>query len=91
MKRLNYKALCRRFLMAQYFTTGQVAKKLRISISTLKRWLEKEELMMIKDYRNYNGWRLFTEEDIEHLKKYKKHVRQSGKNFNDTILVPVNL
>jgi hypothetical protein len=26
-----------------YFTTGQVAKELRVSVSTLKRWLQEEE------------------------------------------------
>ena len=53
--------------MSQYLTSGQVAKKLRISLSTLKRWLEDPELN-ISNQRNCNGWRLFTLEDLEPLR-----------------------
>ncbi len=74
--------------MPKYFTSGQVARKLHISISTLKRWLSNSEIE-IKDYRNYNGWRLFTEGDVEKLKKYKRYVRKNGKRFNETTLIPI--
>ena len=74
--------------MAHHFTSGQVAKKLRISISTLKRWLDDPGLE-ISEQRNYNGWRLFSDDDIETLKEYKKRIRKNGKRFNDTTLMPV--
>ena len=74
--------------MDRHFTSGQAAKKLRISISTLKRWLDDPELS-IKERRNYNGWRLFSETDIGTLREYKKQMRRNGKRFNDTTLIPV--
>lgn len=74
--------------MPKFFTTGQVARQLHVSISTLKRWLTHPELK-IKDYRNYNGWRLFTVKDVEVLKKYKRFVKKNGKNFTDATLMPV--
>ena len=74
--------------MTRHFTSGQVAKKLRISISTLKRWLDDPELI-ISERRNYNGWRLFSDSDISILKEYKRKIRRNGKRFNDTTLIPV--
>jgi DNA-binding transcriptional MerR regulator len=72
----------------KYLTSGQVAKKLKISISTLKRWLETMDLG-ISEVRNCNGWRLFTEEDIGIIREYKRKMKRNGKRFNDTTLVPV--
>jgi DNA-binding transcriptional MerR regulator len=74
--------------MTQHFTSGQVAKKLRVSISTLKRWLDDPDLQ-ISERRNYNGWRLFSDADILALKEYKRQMRRNGKRFNDTTLIPV--
>lgn len=74
--------------MINYLTSGQVAKRLRISVSTLKRWLEESDLK-ISDQRNYNGWRLFSEEDLEILSEYKRKLKKTGKRFNDTTLIPV--
>lgn len=74
--------------MACHYTTGQAAKKLRVSISTLKRWLEDPQLV-IPEQRNYNGWRLFSDADITALKEYKLRIRRNGKRFNDTTLIPV--
>lgn len=74
--------------MPKYFTSGQVARKLHISISTLKRWLSHSELHL-KEYRNYNGWRLFSDSDVNEIKKYKRSVRKNGKRFNETTLIPV--
>lgn len=74
--------------MAQHFTTGQVAKTLRISISTLKRWLD-DTTLSIADQRNYNGWRLFSEDDIQTLREFKRQVKTQGRRFNDTTLIPV--
>jgi len=74
--------------MTNHFTSGQVAKKLRISISTLKRWLEEPDIE-ISEQRNYNGWRLFSDADISTLKEYKRKIRRNGKRFKDTTLIPV--
>lgn len=74
--------------MVQHFTSGQAAKTLRISSSTLKRWLEDPRLI-VSEQRNYNGWRLFSEADIDALKDYKREMRRNGKRFNDTTLIPV--
>ena len=74
----------------KYFTSGQVAKMLRISVSTLKRWLTQGNLN-IKEYRNYNGWRLFTGEDVEVLKQFKKHNKKNGKRFKETTLIPIQV
>ncbi|MBN1980521.1 MAG: MerR family transcriptional regulator [Chitinivibrionales bacterium] len=74
--------------MTRHFTSGQVAKKLRVSSSTLKRWLEDPQLT-ISERRNYNGWRLFSEFDVTVLKDYKRQIRRNGKRFNDTTLIPV--
>ena len=74
--------------MPKFLTSGQVARQLHISISTLKRWLAQPELK-IKEYRNYNGWRLFTDKDVEVLKKHKRSVKKNGKRFNETTLIPV--
>lgn len=72
----------------QYLTSGQVAKKLRISISTLKRWLC-ELKYEIDEKRNCNGWRLFTIDDLELIKEHKRTIKKNGKRFNDTTLLPV--
>ena len=74
--------------MPKFLTSGQVARQLHISISTLKRWLEHPELK-IKEYRNYNGWRLFSHRDVEELKRYKRYVKKNGKRFKETTLIPV--
>lgn len=74
--------------MITYYTSGQVARKLHVSISTLKRWLNFSELQ-IEDYRNYNGWRIFTENDVEKLKKFKREVKKNGKRFKASTLMPI--
>jgi DNA-binding transcriptional MerR regulator len=76
--------------MADYFTSGQIAKQLRISISTLKRWLE-EAPITIPEIRNSSGWRLFSADDLEVLKELKRELRKKGKRFNDTTLLPVSV
>ena len=74
--------------MTTYLTSGQVARQLHVSISTLKRWLAEQDLR-IKEYRNYNGWRLFTERDVELLREFKRRAKKNGKRFKETTLLPV--
>ena len=76
--------------MAHYFTSGQVARQLRVSISTLKRWLDGTDVR-IPEIRNGNGWRLFSAEDLEILKEFNRDLRKNGKRFNNTTLLPVSV
>jgi DNA-binding transcriptional MerR regulator len=75
--------------MGSYLTCGQAAKRLRVSISTLKRWVGEPGLRM-EEFRNRNGWRLFSEDDLGRLKEYKRQLKRSGKRFNEMTLVPIN-
>jgi hypothetical protein len=86
-----------------YFTTGQVAKELRVSVSTLKRWLSEEENGNGNgnghsngngngngsNPRNAIGWRLFSAEDLEHLKSLKQEKKRNGKHYRAEVLAPV--
>lgn len=74
--------------MPKFFTSGQVARRLRISVSTLKRWLEDPSLQ-ISEQRNSNGWRLFSETDQNTLCNFKREIRKNGKRYKDTVLIPV--
>jgi DNA-binding transcriptional MerR regulator len=75
--------------MENYITCGQAAKRLRVSISTLKRWLNEPSLNM-EELRNHNGWRLFSIQQIEALKEFKHDLKRNGKRFNQSTLVPIN-
>ncbi len=74
--------------MEGYLTSGQVARKLRISVSTLKRWLE-DPGNSVSDTRNAFGWRLFDENAVEELRKYKRSIKKQGRRFSGKTLVPV--
>lgn len=72
-----------------YHTTGQVAKALRVSVSTLKRWLE--ETPSLAGFRtNASGWRLFSPEEIEHIREHQRRRKKEGKTFRPDTLRPVN-
>ena len=74
--------------MTKFYTCGQVARKLHVSISTLKRWIVIPELK-ISDFRNYNGWRLFIEKDIEVIKEFMKEKKKHGRRFKESTLKPI--
>jgi DNA-binding transcriptional MerR regulator len=72
-----------------YHTTGQVAKSLRVSVSTLKRWLE--ENPGLAGFRtNASGWRLFSPDEIENLREHQRRRKREGKTFKPDTLRPVN-
>jgi DNA-binding transcriptional MerR regulator len=72
-----------------FHTTGQVAKALRVSVSTLKRWLE--ETPGLAGFRtNASGWRLFSPEEIEHIREHQRRRKKEGKTFRPDTLRPVN-
>ncbi len=75
--------------MGNYLTCGQAAKRLRVSISTLKRWVGEPDLR-VEELRNRNGWRLFSEKDLDKLRDYKKQIKRSGKRFNEVTLLPID-
>jgi hypothetical protein len=76
-------------VMEKYLTTGQVSRNLRVSISTLKRWLESEKILSDR-LSNANGWRLFTEKDLAVLQEFKRKKKKNGKKFHSETLTPVN-
>ncbi len=52
----------------QYYKTQEALKKIGISRATFFRWL-KEGIIQDVAHKDRRGWRLFTEEDIDRLKK----------------------
>jgi hypothetical protein len=74
--------------MSKFHTSGQVAKRLRISVSTLKRWLEDPSLR-VSEQRNASGWRLFSETDQNVLVGFKRELKRNGKRFKENVLIPV--
>lgn len=72
-----------------FHTTGQVAKALRVSVSTLKRWLE--ETPGLAGFRtNASGWRLFSPDEIEQIREHQRRRKKEGKTFKPNTLRPVN-
>ena len=76
--------------MGCYLTCGQAAKRLKVSISTLKRWVSEPELGL-EELRNRSGWRLFSEEDVGNLRDYKMRMRRAGKRYTDLTLLPTTV
>ena len=54
-----------------WYTTGQIARKLRVAVSTIKRWAVYYNM----NKRNRSGWILFSEEDLSILKKKRIYNR----------------
>ncbi|HLP42737.1 MAG TPA: MerR family transcriptional regulator [Fibrobacteria bacterium] len=72
-----------------YHTTGQVAKSLRVSVSTIKRWLD--ENPGLAGFRtNASGWRLFSSDEIENIREHQRKRKREGKTFRPDTLRPVN-
>lgn len=51
-----------------YYQTNEACKLAGISRATFFRWLKEGTIEDVK-YKDRRGWRLFTDEDIEKLKK----------------------
>jgi|WetSurMetagenome_2_1015567.scaffolds.fasta_scaffold1751933_2 excisionase family DNA binding protein len=52
----------------KFYTTAEVCKLAGTNRDTLLRWIREKKFNDVK-YRDRNGWRLFTESDLERLKK----------------------
>lgn len=74
---------------ATFRTTGQVAKFLRVSVSTLKRWLD-ETPGLASDRFNANGWRLFSEAEVMQIRDHQKRKRREGRTFKPSTLRPID-
>jgi len=61
--------------MPFFLTSGEVSRRLRISVSTLKRWVK---IGIVKperrDFGGQRNWMLFSEEMIETLMKHRKKI-----------------
>ena len=53
----------------KHFTLKEAAKLIGVAPITLKRWLLVRKVGEVRKDRN--GWRIFTENDIERIKRYK--------------------
>ena len=69
-----------------YYTVNEVCSRLGISKSTLSRWLKKYPDSDAQ-YRDRNGWRLYTEDEVERLnreinKLYPKQLEEQQRSDN---------
>jgi DNA-binding transcriptional MerR regulator len=60
-----------------YYRTAEVCGMVGISRNTLFRWL-KEGILAKGEYRDWRGWRLFTEAQIDILKKRTNYLSPRG-------------
>lgn len=56
--------------MKERFTIKIAAEKVGVSYKTIMRWEETGRIDGIK--RDYKGWRMYTEKDVERMKKIKE-------------------
>jgi DNA-binding transcriptional MerR regulator len=56
-----------------YYRTAEVCRIVGISRNTLFRWL-KEGIFSDVEYRDWRGWRLFTEAQLETIRTKTDHV-----------------
>ncbi len=60
----------------KYYKTNEACKKAGISRATLFRWLKNNAFQDVAQ-KDRRGWRLFTKEDIERLKKEVNKIKVS--------------
>jgi predicted site-specific integrase-resolvase len=65
-------------MKVQEKTLSEAAKEIGISSITLKRWLLSGKVVEVA--RDRNGWRIFTNEDIERIKRYANQRIEPGGN-----------
>jgi len=57
-----------------YYRTIEVCRMVGVSKNTLFRWL-KDGVFSDIEYRDWRGWRLFTESQVESIKAKTNHVK----------------
>jgi excisionase family DNA binding protein len=57
-----------------YYRTNEVCRMLGVSKNTLFRWLKDGVFSDDVEYRDWRGWRLFTEAQVENIKAKTNHV-----------------
>ena len=57
-----------------YYRTTEVCQIVGISRNTLFRWLREGKVTEI-EYRDYRGWRLFTQDQVHAMKEKTTHVK----------------
>ena len=58
----------------QYYRTNEALKLIGISKATWFRWLKEKKVNDV-NHKDVRGWRLFTDADIERIKKYANTIR----------------
>ncbi|MFQ5652995.1 MAG: MerR family transcriptional regulator [bacterium] len=53
----------------QFYRTNEALSLIGISKATWFRWLKERKIQDVK-HKDVRGWRLFTQEDIERIRKY---------------------
>ena len=56
-----------------YYRTAEVCRRIGISRNTLFRWLREGAISDV-EYRDWRGWRLFTETQVETIRAKANHV-----------------
>jgi len=56
-----------------FYRTQEALEQIGLPRSTFFKWLKEEKVEDVK-YKDRNGWRLFTEEEIKKLKRFKETI-----------------
>lgn len=62
----------------QRYSTQQVAEKVGVSKETILRWLRAGKIP--EPDRDRNGWRIFSEDEIHRILRFKNHVTPAADN-----------
>lgn len=65
-----------------YYRTNEVCRMVGISRNTLFRWL-KNGVVTEVEYRDHRGWRLFTQPQVDAIKKKMAHISTVKLNGKD--------
>ncbi len=57
----------------KYYRTQEALALIGLPRSTFFKWLKEEKVEDVK-YKDRNGWRLFTDDDIKKLKRFKETI-----------------
>ncbi len=57
----------------KFYRTQEALQLIGLPRSTFFKWLKEDKVEDVK-YKDRNGWRLFTEDDIKKLKRFKETI-----------------